>query len=78
MPPTVYRFIRSASGGKTATWDAARATRMICGGVEALSPERTLAGEANPREWSAFWALERGGAGREFDSALEADEFTPS
>ncbi len=71
--------------GETATLDAAcaardairvgHATRMICGGVEALSPARTLAGEANPREWSAFWVLERGGAGRDFDGALEAGEW---
>lgn len=51
------------------------ATRMICGGVEALSPARALAGEANPREWSAFWVLEKNGAGRDFDAALEAGEF---
>lgn len=51
------------------------ATRMICGGVEALSPARELAGEANAREWSAFWVLEAGGAGRDFDGALENGEF---
>ncbi len=51
------------------------ATRMLCGGVEALSPARQMAGEANPREWSAFWVLAKGGAGREFDAALEAGVF---
>ena len=51
------------------------ATRMLCGGVEALSPARALAGEQNPREWSAFWVLERDGAGRDFAAALEAGEF---
>ncbi|MBW3634913.1 MAG: hypothetical protein KY445_00430 [Armatimonadetes bacterium] len=51
------------------------ATRMLCGGVEALSPARELAGEENPREWSAFWVLERDGDGRDFEAALEAGEF---
>jgi 3-oxoacyl-(acyl-carrier-protein) synthase len=51
------------------------ATRMICGSVEANSPARALSGEANPHEWSAFWLLEQGGAGRNFDEALSAGEF---
>ncbi len=71
--------------GENATRDAAlaardallmgHATRMICGGVEALSPAREMAGEQNPREWSRFWVLEKDGAGRDFDAALDAGEF---
>ncbi|HEX8463371.1 MAG TPA: beta-ketoacyl synthase N-terminal-like domain-containing protein, partial [Abditibacterium sp.] len=41
------------------------ATRMLCGGVEALSPARSWAEEAAPREWSAFWVLESAAEGRE-------------
>ncbi len=51
------------------------ATRMLCGGVEALSSARELAGEENPREWSAFWVLERDGEGRDFEAALAVGEF---
>ena len=51
------------------------ATRMLGGGVEALSPARELAGQENPREWSAFWVLERDGAGRDFEEAFAAGEF---
>lgn len=71
--------------GPSATQDAAvaardaiflgHATRMLCGGVEALSPARQMAGEADPREWSAFWVLERDGDGQDFDAALAAGEF---
>ena len=50
-------------------------TRMLCGGVEALSPARELAGEDNPREWSAFWILEQGGTGRDFNEMMAAGEF---
>jgi len=51
------------------------ATRMICGGVEAFSPARQMSGEENPREWSAFWILEKNGSGRDFDTALQAGDF---
>ncbi len=71
--------------GPNATFDAVtaardalalgHATRMLCGSVEALSPARALAGERNPREWSVFWVLERGGTGRDFDEALAAGEL---
>jgi 3-oxoacyl-(acyl-carrier-protein) synthase len=40
-------------------------TRMLCGGVDALSTARSWAEEIEPREWSAFWVLEREGEGRE-------------
>ncbi len=51
------------------------ATRMLCGGIEALSPARALSGEENPREWSAFWVLEANGAGQDFDAALAGGDF---
>ena len=50
--------------------------RMLCGGVEALSEARTWAEEENPREWSAFWVLERADAassqGRSFEEVFAA------
>jgi 3-oxoacyl-(acyl-carrier-protein) synthase len=45
------------------------ATRMLCGGADALSPGRAFAGEEDPQEFSRFWVLER------VDDEREGQEF---
>ncbi|HEX9997768.1 MAG TPA: beta-ketoacyl synthase N-terminal-like domain-containing protein [Abditibacterium sp.] len=53
------------------------ATRMLCGGVEAISVAQSWSETENPREWSRFYVLERaeGRTGRDVEDLARELRF---